>query len=70
VSDPVLPPLKWLRPEQYQSWLKKVDDPDWYAHRYRTNKDRWMANAIRELRDTRDQLLMVLHQLDMEREKQ
>ena len=43
--------LKYLQPAQYDSWLRKVDDPDWYEHRYRDQKDSAMASAIRELRD-------------------
>lgn len=50
-----LPPLKYLQPAQYKSWLKKVSDPDWFDHRYHQGKeDRAMASAIRELRDTRE----------------
>lgn len=45
-----LPELKYLQPAQYESWLRKVDDPDWYEHRYRDSKDRAMVSAIRELR--------------------
>lgn len=43
--------LSHLRPEQYESWLRKIDDPDWVHHRYRDAKDNAMANAVRDLRD-------------------
>ena len=46
-----MPNLKYLQPAQYESWLRKVDDPEWVEHRYRTPVDNAMANAIRELRD-------------------
>jgi hypothetical protein len=49
MSEPVIQ-LKYLKPEQYSSWCKKVDDPEWTEHRYRDAKDKAMANAIRELR--------------------
>ena len=42
--------LKFLQPAQYDSWLRKVDDPDWCEHRYRDSKDSAMVSAIRELR--------------------
>lgn len=45
-------PLTWLRPEQYARWLRDVDDPEWTEHRYRDNRDRAIANAIPDLRDT------------------
>lgn len=48
--------LKYLIPAQYQSWCKKVDDPNWVHHRYRDAKDNAMASAIRELRDSRAQV--------------
>ena len=43
--------LKHLQHQQYESWLRKVDDPDWCEHRYRDSKDSAMASAIRDLRD-------------------
>lgn len=55
--------LKHLQPAQYESWLRKVDDPDWYEHRYRDQKDHAMASAMRELRDAlsqRNELLEAL----------
>ena len=43
--------LKYLQPSQYESWLRKADDPDWYEHRYRDAKDRALVSFARELRD-------------------
>lgn len=61
-SLPEIPRLKYLQPAQYASWLRKVDDPDWYEHRYRDAKDRAMVSAIRELREA----LAMLAQKDVE----
>lgn len=57
--------LKHLQPAQYESWLRKVDDPDWYGHRYRDQKDHAMASAIRELRDALSQRNELLEALKM-----
>ena len=43
--------LKYLQPSQYESWLRKADDPDWTEHRYRDSKDRALVSFARELRD-------------------
>lgn len=55
MADTTKLPLKYLQPAQYESWLRKVDDPEWVNHRYRDAKDNAMASAIRELRDARAQ---------------
>lgn len=65
--------LKYLRPEQYASWCRKVDDPDWTEHRYRTPEHRAMANAIRELRESLGQIATLAAQvkeLSKERESE
>ena len=43
--------LKHLPQEQYDSWLRRVDDAYWKSHPSRDGRDRAMANAIRETRD-------------------
>ncbi len=43
-----------LQPAQYESWLRKINDPDWYEHRYRDSMDRAMVSAIRELVEVRE----------------
>lgn len=57
--------LKYLQPAQYDSWLKKVDDPDWYEDRYRDASDRAMTSAIRELRDVLSQRAELLEALKL-----
>ena len=43
--------LKYLQPSQYESWLRKADDPEFTEHRYRDAKDRALISFARELRD-------------------
>ena len=47
-------PHRHLQPAQYDSWVRKANDPDWFGHRYRDSMDRAMVSAIRELMEVRE----------------
>ena len=46
-----MPNLKYLQPAQYESWLRKVDDPDVDRASIRHAKDNGNEMQFRELRD-------------------
>lgn len=51
----LLPRLKHLQPEQYESWLRKATDPEWDEERFgcstRSKPERAAAALALELRD-------------------
>jgi len=49
IKRKALHPLKFLQPSQWESWLRKASDPDWYEHRYRDAKDSALVAFTREL---------------------
>ena len=57
--------LRYLQPAQWESWLRKAHDPDWYEHRYRDAKDHALASFTRELEQTFDSLDTAVAQRDL-----